>query len=48
MEYIDGTQLGKAWARLADSETESIIQQVRGYFKELRQIKGSFIGAVDG
>jgi hypothetical protein len=36
MEYINGTQLEKAWTRITDSEEKSIIQQGRGYFKELR------------
>lgn len=48
MEYVHGAQLEKAWAGLTGGEKESVIQQLRGYFAELRQIKGSFIGAVAG
>ncbi|KKF96823.1 Acyl-protein thioesterase 2 [Ceratocystis platani] len=48
MEYIDGEQLDKAWPRLSEEQKNKIIQQLREYFVELRQIKGSFIGGVDG
>ncbi|KAK4044732.1 kinase-like domain-containing protein [Parachaetomium inaequale] len=48
MEYIQGTNLGHAWETLTEEEKESVVQQLRGYFDELRQIKGSFIGSVDG
>ncbi|PHH53866.1 hypothetical protein CFIMG_002605RAa2 [Ceratocystis fimbriata CBS 114723] len=44
MEYIDGEQLDKAWPRLSEEQKDKIVQQLRGYFVELRQIKGSFIG----
>lgn len=48
MEFVEGKQLGQAWPELSKKEKESIIQQLAGYFKELRQIKGTIIGGVDG
>jgi tRNA A-37 threonylcarbamoyl transferase component Bud32 len=48
MEFVEGKQLDHAWVHFTDDEKESVIQQLRGYFQELRQIKGKFIGSVDG
>lgn len=48
MEFVQGKQLDQAWPELSGEEKESIIQQLAGYFKELRQIKGTFIGGIDG
>ncbi|KAJ4319273.1 hypothetical protein N0V84_006464 [Fusarium piperis] len=48
MEYVHGKRLDEAWVEFTDAEKESVIQQLRRHFNELRQIKGSFIGSVDG
>ncbi|KAK3302744.1 phosphotransferase enzyme family protein [Chaetomium strumarium] len=48
MEYVDGQRLDEAWPALTPDEKASVLQQLRGYFRELRQIKGDFIGSVDG
>lgn len=48
MEHVQGKQLDEAWPLLSEDEKESIIQQLRRYFNELRQIQGTFIGGVDG
>ncbi|GAW24519.1 hypothetical protein ANO14919_141060 [Xylariales sp. No.14919] len=48
MEFIDGVELEEAWDAYSVTEKESVITQLRGYMEELRQIKGTFIGAVDG
>jgi hypothetical protein len=33
---------------LSEDEKELEVQQLRGYFNQLRQIKGTFIGSIDG
>ncbi|KAI0815624.1 hypothetical protein GGR55DRAFT_629583 [Xylaria sp. FL0064] len=48
MECIDGVELEEVWDTYSATEKESVITQLRGYMKELRQLKGTFIGAVDG
>lgn len=48
MEYVRGKSLDKAWASLSRGEKKSIIEQLRGYFNDFRQIKGPFIGGIDG
>ncbi|KAI1273332.1 kinase-like protein [Xylaria sp. FL0933] len=48
MEFIEGVELEEAWDTYSATEKESVITQLRGYMKELRQLKGTFIGAVDG
>ena len=48
MEFIEGDNLDAAWDKYTDAEKESVVSQLHGYMGELRQIKGSFIGSVDG
>ncbi|KAK4235058.1 kinase-like domain-containing protein [Achaetomium macrosporum] len=48
MEYIEGKPLDEVWSTLTADEKQSVMRQLRGYFQELRQIKGTFIGSVDG
>ncbi|OTA68434.1 kinase-like protein [Hypoxylon sp. EC38] len=48
MEFIEGVELEEAWDKYSDAEKEHVINQLRGYMKELRELKGSFIGAIDG
>ncbi|KAK7963457.1 hypothetical protein PG988_010431 [Apiospora saccharicola] len=48
MEYVAGTRLDHAWATFDTEAKASVMKQLRTYFDELRSIKGSFIGAVDG
>ncbi|KAK3392828.1 hypothetical protein B0H63DRAFT_530331 [Podospora didyma] len=48
MEFIPGENLSVAWDAYSDAEKESVIQQLRGYVGQLREIKGDFIGSVDG
>ena len=48
MERIEGERLDHIWDKLTDEEKEFIICQLQGYFAELRQIEGSYIGSVDG
>ncbi len=48
MEFIEGDNLDTVWDTYTDVEKESIISQLHGYMDELRQIKGSYVGSVDG
>jgi aminoglycoside phosphotransferase (APT) family kinase protein len=48
MEYVEGQRLDEAWPTLTSQEKDAVLQQLRGYFRELRQIKADFIGSVDG
>lgn len=48
MEYIDGRPLDQVWDTYSESQKEHILSQLKGYLDELRQIKGTFIGSVDG
>ncbi|OTA94094.1 hypothetical protein M434DRAFT_394996 [Hypoxylon sp. CO27-5] len=48
MEFVEGVELEEAWDKYSDAEKELVIDQLRSYMAELRQIKGSFIGAIDG
>lgn len=48
MERISGQTLEEAWGSYTDKNKESVAQQLRKYFNELRKIKGSYIGSVDG
>ncbi|KAI1171204.1 kinase-like protein [Nemania sp. FL0916] len=48
MEFIEGVQLEEAWDTYSAVEKESVIAQLRGYMEELRQLKGTFIGSIDG
>ncbi|KAH7354217.1 kinase-like domain-containing protein [Plectosphaerella cucumerina] len=48
MEYIPGNSLDAVWDTYTDSQKESVIAQLRGYMSKLREIKGDFIGSIDG
>ncbi|KAI2626698.1 phosphotransferase enzyme family protein [Hypoxylon sp. NC1633] len=48
MEFIEGDRLDQVWDNYTEEERKTITTQLRNYFDELRQIKGSFIGSVDG
>ncbi|KAI1376222.1 phosphotransferase enzyme family protein [Hypoxylon crocopeplum] len=48
MERVEGENLDHAWDGLTGEEKDSILSQLKGYFAELRQIEGSYIGSVDG
>lgn len=47
MEFIEGDTLDDVWGDLDTDQKESIITQLKGYFDQLRTIKGDFIGSVD-
>lgn len=48
MDFVEGENLDTAWDKLGGDARESIIDQLRGYMEQLRQIKGNFIGSIDG
>ncbi|KAL8635285.1 MAG: hypothetical protein Q9228_007209 [Teloschistes exilis] len=48
MEYIKGRPLNEVWDTFNDTQKEHVVAQLRGFMEELRQIKGTTIGPVDG
>jgi hypothetical protein len=48
MEHVDGEPLDQAWSSCDEAQRQNIVAQLRGYFRELRQIRGQYIGSVDG
>ena len=48
MTKLEGEPLGKHWPGMTDAERESIVGQLSSYVHQWRQIRGRFIGAVDG
>ncbi|KAL8832513.1 MAG: hypothetical protein Q9170_004846 [Blastenia crenularia] len=48
MEYIDGQPLNEVWDTYSEIQKEHIISQLKSYLTELRQLKGTIIGPVDG
>ncbi|KAJ4988693.1 phosphotransferase [Stagonosporopsis vannaccii] len=48
MDFIEGECLADVWDGFDDGQKEEIIFQLRHYFSQLREIKGTFIGSVDG
>ena len=48
MRFVQGKRLNEVWTTLHEDEKKSIARQLRGYFDELRKIKGIFIGGIDG
>lgn len=47
MEKIHGIQLSQSWSKLPPALKESLVQVLRGYIQQWRQIEGSFFGTVD-
>jgi aminoglycoside phosphotransferase (APT) family kinase protein len=48
IEFIEGQRLEKVWDTFSIEETQEVLEQFRDIFSQLRNIKGSFIGSVDG
>ncbi|KAE8443916.1 hypothetical protein EG329_001226 [Mollisiaceae sp. DMI_Dod_QoI] len=48
MEKIDGEEIGKGWAERPEAERQSLLQQLRVYFDELRSIPHPHPGSVAG
>lgn len=48
MSYEEGGSLESYWVHSSNLEQEKLIQQLHGYVKQLREIKGDFIGSLDG
>jgi len=48
MEFVEGDCLVDVWDKYDADEKQQILQQLRDIFSQLRKLKGSFIGAVDG
>ncbi|KAI0528038.1 kinase-like domain-containing protein [Xylaria bambusicola] len=48
MEYVDGQTLKQAWSVLTPDQRSDILDQLRGYIAQLRALKGTKIGRLDG
>ncbi|KAJ5113261.1 hypothetical protein N7456_001795 [Penicillium angulare] len=48
MDYMPGKRLDKVWKTLNPDQKLSIAEQLRGYIVQLRTLKGTYIGGVDG
>ncbi|KAF2276158.1 alpha/beta-hydrolase [Westerdykella ornata] len=47
MEFIEGDRLDDVWDKLDNDQKKEVIEQLRDFISQLREIKGSFIGSVD-
>ncbi|SPQ27121.1 81c509fc-c53d-4c7b-a85a-e31d40a780a4 [Thermothielavioides terrestris] len=45
MDYVEGSTLQEAWNGLSEAEQTAICAELRDYLGQLREIKGSYIGA---
>lgn len=48
MKYIEGDCLADVWNTLDSDQKQDIIKQLGSFVSQLRKMKGSFIGSVDG
>ncbi|KAL3473712.1 kinase-like domain-containing protein [Aspergillus californicus] len=48
MDYMPGTKLDDAWDSLDHDQKLSIAKQLHGYVAQLRKLKGTYIGGVNG
>ncbi|EFY94564.1 aminoglycoside 3'-phosphotransferase/choline kinase domain protein [Metarhizium robertsii] len=48
MERVEGQTLQEAWPSYDDADKETVVQQLRGYFNELRRFKSPTISCTDG
>ncbi|KAI1534336.1 aminoglycoside phosphotransferase [Pyrenophora tritici-repentis] len=48
MDFIEGDCLLDVWDTYDNDQKQQIIEQLHSYFAQLRELKGSFIGSVDG
>ena len=48
MSLIEGDILADVWETMDSASKESVITDLRGYVSQLRQLKGTYIGKVDG
>ena len=47
MDYMPGKPLNQVWETLSHDQKCSIANQLHSYIAELRELKGSYIGAID-
>lgn len=48
IDFVEGAELEEVWDMYLAAEKDSVVAQLRSYMEELRQFKGTFIGAIDG
>ncbi|KAI9933695.1 hypothetical protein ASPWEDRAFT_167965 [Aspergillus wentii DTO 134E9] len=47
MDFVPGKTLEDAWENMDSNQKACVTEELRGYMCELRQLKGSYIGALD-
>lgn len=47
MDYVPGKRLDEAWETLDSHQKLSIANELHSYMNQLRELKGSYIGAID-
>lgn len=47
MDYMPGERLDQAWETMNETQKLFVADQLHGYLGQLRELKGSYIGAVD-
>ncbi|KAI9747698.1 MAG: hypothetical protein M4579_007411 [Chaenotheca gracillima] len=48
MDYVSGDTLEEVWPKLQEDEKSRILDQLQDILRQLRSLKGSFIGSIDG
>ncbi|KAJ5718226.1 hypothetical protein N7488_003872 [Penicillium malachiteum] len=48
MDYMPGKRLDEVWKTLTPDQKISVTEQLRDYITHLRNLKGTYIGGVDG
>ncbi|KAL1591486.1 hypothetical protein SLS60_011878 [Paraconiothyrium brasiliense] len=46
MRKVEGVELGETWSSLSDDKKAYVADQLRGYLRELRDMRGDFYGAL--
>lgn len=47
MDYMPGTPLDEAWSTMTEVEKRSVAEDLLKYVREMRSLKGNYIGAAD-
>ncbi|KAF1996124.1 phosphotransferase enzyme family protein-like protein [Amniculicola lignicola CBS 123094] len=48
MEFVQGDVLADVWDKFNGDQKQEVLAQLRGFLSQLREMKGSLIGSVDG
>lgn len=48
MEFVEGERLAEAWDNFDADQKQQVLEQLRNFMSQLRNMKENFIGSVDG